>query len=73
MRHRTNVAALSKTRSFSLCLVTKTTQNFPEIKFTKKVIFFSFMEKHLSYNFHICKNAFHRQTYNKLKIEYFLI
>ena len=40
MRHRTNVAALSKTRSFSLCLVTKTTQNFPEIKFTKKVIFF---------------------------------
>ena len=43
-----------------LCSVATTTENFSETKFRKKKSKFLFMGKHLSYNFHIWKNAYHR-------------
>ena len=55
-----NFSALSKPRSLSLVFGYKHNQNFSKIKFRNKKSFFWFMEKYLSYNFHIWKNAFHR-------------
>ena len=43
-----------------LCLVTNAIQNFSEFIIRSKKSTFWCMEKHLSYNFHICKNAYHR-------------
>ena len=43
-----------------LCSVANTTKKFTETKFRKKNQTFWFMEKHLSYNFHLWKNGYHR-------------
>ena len=43
-----------------LSSVATTTENFSETKFRKKKSNFWFMGKHVSYNFHIWKNAYHR-------------
>ena len=60
MQDRPTFGALSKPRSLSLCSVTTATQSFSEIKFRNKKSVFWFMEKHLSYTFHIWKNAYHK-------------
>ena len=60
MQDRPNFGVLSNQGLFHLCSVATTTENFSETKFRKKKQNFWFMGKHLSYNFHIWKNAYHR-------------
>ena len=43
-----------------LCTAANTTENFSEINLESKNQTFWFMEKHLSYNFHLWKNVYHR-------------
>ena len=60
MQDRPTFGALSNQGLCHLCWVANTTENFAETKFRKKKSKFLVMEKHLSYNFHIWKNAYHR-------------
>ena len=60
MQHRPTFGALSNQGLYHLCLVANTTESFSKTKFRKKNQNFWFMEKHLSYKFHIGKNAYHR-------------
>ena len=60
MQDRPTFGVLSNQGLCHLCSVATTTENFSETKFTKKNQYFWFMGKHLSYNFHIWKNAYHR-------------
>ena len=60
MQDRPTFGALSNQGLCHLCWAANTTEIFSETKFRKKNQTFWFMEKHLSYNFHIWKNAYHR-------------
>ena len=60
MQHRPTFGALSNQGLYHLFLVANTTESFSETKFRKKNQNFWFMEKHLSYKFHIGKNVYHR-------------
>ena len=61
MQDRSTFGALREPRSLSVPSVTNITQFFSEIKSrNKKNQFFWFMEKRLSYNFHIWKNVYQR-------------
>ena len=56
MQDRPTFGVLSNQGHCHLCSVATTTENFSERKNQN----FWFMGKHLSYNFHIWKNAYHR-------------
>ena len=60
MHDRPNCGALSKPRSSSLVFGFKHNHNFSKTKIRNKNSIFWLMEKHLSYNFRIWKNAYHR-------------
>ena len=59
-KDRPTFGALSKQGLCLLCSAANTTKNLSENKFRKKNQIFWFMEKHLSYNFHLWKNVYHR-------------
>ena len=59
MQNRPTFGALSNQGLCQLCSFATTTENFSENKLRNKSNFW-FMGKHLSYNFHIWKNAYHR-------------
>ena len=52
--------ALSNQGLCHLCSAVNTTEKFSEINLERKTQTFCFMEKHLSYNFHLWKNVYHR-------------
>ena len=59
MHDRPIFGALSKARSLSVAFGYNATQKFSEVKQEKKSTFW-YIEKHMAYNFHLCKNAYHR-------------
>ena len=60
MQDRPTFGVLSNQGLCHLCSVATTTENFSEKNLERKNQNFLFMGKHLSYNFHIGKNAYHR-------------
>ena len=60
MQDRPTFGVLSNQGLCHLRSVATTTDSFSETKFRKKNQNFWFMGKHLSYNFHIWKNVYHR-------------
>ena len=62
MQDRPTFGVLSNQGLCHLCSVANTTKNFSETKkaLERKNQNFWFMEKHLTYNFHIWKNVYHR-------------
>ena len=60
MQDRPTFGALSNQGLCHLCSVAKTTENLSEYKFTNKKQLFVLWRKHLSYNFHLWENAYHR-------------
>ena len=60
MQDRPTLGVLSYQGLFHLCSVANTTENFQKLDSERKKQNFWFMGKHLSYSFHIWKNAYHR-------------
>ena len=60
MQDRLTFGVLSNQALCHLCSAANTTENFSEINLERKNQKFWFMEKHLSYNFHLWKNVYHR-------------
>ena len=60
MQDRPTFGVLSNQGLCHLCSVANTTENFQKLNLERKNQNFWFMGIHLSYNFHIWKNAYHR-------------
>ena len=59
-KNRPTFGGLSNQGLCHLGLTANTTENFSEINLERKNQTFWFMEKHLSYNFHLWENVYHR-------------
>ena len=59
-KDRPTFGVLSNQGLCHLSSAANTTENFPETNLERKNQDFWFMEKHLSYNFHLWKNVYHR-------------
>ena len=60
MQDRPTFGALSKQGLCPSCSVENTTKNLSENKFSNKKHVFGLRRKHLSYNFHLWENVYHR-------------